>query len=157
MPRQKQSIETMKRHMSKEEIESRQKQENILRQLSSDKIRPPSWLNPKAKKIFKDIARELAGLDLLANVDNYTLAVLADAFEKYINATQQLDGQDLMVEYTNKAGATNTIENPLVRTQIKYAELIKKYSGEFGLSIAARLKLISNHSNEDGDDFDNDF
>lgn len=147
-----------KAHKTKKEIEERKNSEEKLKELPKDKIRPPTWLNTQSKKIFKSIVKELAAVDLLANIDVFPLAVLADAFEKYIRVTTMLDEADIMVKFTNKSGATNTVENPLVRTQIKYAELIKKYSNEFGLTVASRLKVISVNSNSGpGDDFDDDF
>lgn len=147
----------MTKHLTSDEIQQRQEQENKLKELARDKIRPPTWMNKNAKKIFRQIVIDLEGIDLLANADVMPLAILADAFDKYIIITKELDESSLIVEYTNKAGATNIVENPLVRTQHKYAELIKKYSNEFGLTVAARLKLIHVNSTDDGDEFDDDF
>lgn len=43
---------------------------------------------------------------------------------------------------------TNVIENPLIKTQLKYAEMMKKYSSEYGLTPAARLKIVQNNTPE---------
>ena len=137
-----------KSHLTKEEIDIRKQQEEELKKLNSDKVKPPTWLSKVAKKIFKDIASELQTIELLKNIDNYGLAVLSDAISKYIECTIQMHNEELMIEYTNKNGNTNVIENPLIRTQIKYAEVVRKYSSDFGLSPAARLKIIQQNTPE---------
>jgi len=109
-------------------------------------------LGKEAKKVFKKIVMELEVIGLLCNVDIYTLAVLADAIEKYIMCVISLHGEELTVEYTNKAGFANYIENPIIKTQLKYAELIRKYSSDFGLSPVARLKIIHSSAEEMSDD-----
>ena len=117
-------------------------QEEQLNNLNSDKVKPPPWLGKDAKSIFKKIVKELDEIQLLVNVDIYGLAVLADAIEKFKFCTIALHGEELSVEYTNKAGFANYIENPMVKTQQKYAEMIRKYSADFGLSPVARLKIV---------------
>lgn len=141
-----------KAHLTKEEIRIRKKQEEQLNNLRTDKIKPPTWLGKEAKKIFKKIVLELEVIGLLCNVDIYTLAVLADGIEKYIMCVISLHGEELSVEYTNKAGFTNYIENPVIKTQLKYAELIRKYSSDFGLSPVARLKIMHSTAEEMSDD-----
>ena len=131
-----------KAHLTKEEIKLRKMQEEQLNNLNSDKVRPPTWLGKDAKSIFKRIVKELDEIQLLVNVDIYGLAVLSDAIEKFKFCTIALHGEELSVEYTNKAGFANYIENPMVKTQQKYAEMIRKYSADFGLSPVARLKIV---------------
>lgn len=149
-----------KAHLTKEEIRLRKKQEEQLKSLRTDKIKPPTWLGKDAKKVFKKIVLELDVIGLLCNVDIYALAVLADAIEKYIMCVMSLHGEDLTVEYTNKAGFANYIENPIIKTQLKYAELIRKYSSDFGLSPVARLKIVHSSAEKMSDeemDFESDF
>lgn len=147
-------------HLTKEEIEARQKKEEELKKLGTDKIRPPKWLGKEAKKIFKDIVTELEPLGLLANVDIHTLAVLADCMSKYIECTIKLHTEELIQSFTNKYEEEYHTENPIVRTQLKYAEMVKKYASEFGLTPSARLKIINQNTpglDEEEQDFDEDF
>lgn len=162
-----QSVKTMKKHLTKEEIEEREEQEEKLKVLPSDKIRPPTWLDKMGKKIFKDIVVNLEPIEILANVDTYNISILADAMSKYIVATKQLEedinavhdsSNGLLVLHVNKSGASNWVENPLIRIQVKYSEMVKKYSSVIGLNPASRLKIISINSSEGEDDeFDKDF
>ncbi len=141
-----------KAHLTKAEIRERKKQEEQLNKLRSDKIKAPSWLGKDAKKIFKKIVEELQEIGLLCNVDVHGLTVLADSIEKFKYCTISLLGEDLTMEYTNKAGFANMIENPMVKTQLKYAEMIRKYSADFGLSPVARLKIVQSSMPEMDDD-----
>lgn len=131
-----------KHHLSKKEITERKKQEEELSKLKSDKIKPPKWLGKEAKRVFKKITLEMQVINLLVNVDIYGLAVLSDAIEKFMMCTISLHGEEMSVEYTNKAGFANYIENPIIKTQQKYAEMIRKYSSDYGLSPVARLKIM---------------
>ena len=149
-----------KSHLTKEEIETRRQAEDELRKLKKDKIKPPTWLDKKGKSIFKDIVNELAQIDLLANIDNYNLAVLADSMQRYIECTQRLHTDDYVIITTNKKGQEYHSENPLVRTQLKYAEAVRKISSDYGLTPAARLKIMQQNAPELGDDekeFNEDF
>lgn len=91
-----------KSHLSKAEIEKRQAAEEEIKKLNSNKIKPLKWLGKDAKKIFKDIAKELEVIDLLANVDVYALSILSDCMEKYIKCTVALHAEGMTTEYTNK-------------------------------------------------------
>jgi P27 family predicted phage terminase small subunit len=142
MTKLRQNVETLKKHLTNEEKEIRLKQEEFLRQLPSDKIKPPGWLKPKAKKIFKEIVNDLEPLGILANLDVMNLAVLADAFEKYIEATIALNTSTLTTFETNKNGSTKEVKNVYQLIQRDYAEVIKKFSADFGLNPASRQKLI---------------
>ena len=110
-----------KSHLTNEEIEKRQEQEEKLKRLPKDKIRPPTWLSKDGKSIFKKIVKELDAVDILANIDNYNLAILANSLEKYIEC--------------------------------------KKLGAEFGLSPAARLKIIqeAEELDEEEKEFNEDF
>ncbi len=88
------------------------------------------------------------------------MTILSDALEKYKYATISLHGENLNTEYTNKAGFKNVVENPMIKTQLKYAELIKKYAVDFGLTPAARLKIIQQSMPDidfEEEDFNEDF
>lgn len=138
----RQKTETLKKHITKEEKELRSKQEEILSQLPNDKIKPPTWLSKRSKKIFKEIVNELNVTQILANLDVHDLSVLSDAFDKYIEATIALNTGTLTVMETNKNGSTKEVPSPYIRIQNGYAEIIKKFSVEFGLTPASRQRLI---------------
>lgn len=136
-----------KSHLTKAEIERRQENEKQLEKLDSTKLRPPKWLGVVAKKIFKDIVKEMKALDILVNVDVYGLAIISDSMEKYIKCTVTLHSEEMKVITITKYGEKE-IENPTVGTQRKYAETFNKYAANYGLSPASRLKIISQNMPE---------
>lgn len=127
-----------KAHLTKKQIEERTKNEP---KFGADKIRCPTWLDKIAKKEWNRIVKELKAAELMTNVDVTALAVYCDTYSKYIDATEQLSKEDLTYVYTNKSGAKNVVEHPLVRIAKGYAELMKKYAVEFGLTPASRAKI----------------
>lgn len=146
-----------KSHLTKEEIEKRQDQESILTNLRTNKIKPPKWLGKTAKKIFKEIANELEVIELLSNVDVYALAITSDAMEKYIECTVVLHVEEPKLEVATNRGI-NIIENPTIKTQMKYATLYKQYASELGLTPAARLKIVNKYiADDDDDEFESEF
>lgn len=136
-----------KSHLTKDEIEKRIENEKQLEKLNSDKIRPPKWLGKDAKKIFKDIVKEMKVLDILVNVDIYGLAILADAMEKYIRCTVTLHAEEMKILTVTKHGE-KMIENPTIGTQRKYSEIFNKFAANFGLTPVARLKIVNQNMPE---------
>jgi len=160
MGRKRQSVKQLQRkgktHLTKTEIEKRKAEEEEIKKLKSE-FHAPSHMKGHARKIFNYIKNNLSDLELLANVDKYGLCILAESIAKYIEISERLRDEDYLVEHTNKKGYTNTHVNPLVRIQNNYADQIKRYSSEFGLTPAARLKIISVNTKESIDEFENDF
>ena len=126
--------------LTKAEIEARQQAEEQFKP-NTDNIKPPIWLDAVGKKEWNRVAKELEELNILTNVDIAALGMYCDAYSKYQLATEKINKEGMFIEYTNKAGATNMIEHPAVKAQVKYADLIKKLCSEFGLTPSARAKI----------------
>jgi len=160
MGRKRQSVKQLeekgKTHLTKAEIEKRKNEENELKKLNFN-FQAPSHMEGKARDIFNYIKRNLAELELLASVDKYNLCILSESIASYISITEELKDENFIIEYTNKKGFTNSIPNPKIQIQHKYAEQIRRFSSEFGLTPAARLKIISVNMKEKVDEFENDF
>jgi len=133
-------IDGNKNRLTKAEIEARKSAEERLRP-KDDKVKPPSWLSKEAKKVFKQIAKELEHTKLITNVDIHALALWCDAYVDYINCTRIIEEEGLMVEYTNKAAETNKVAHPLMTKKKQLAEQMRALASEFGLTPAARAKL----------------
>ncbi|MFA7174935.1 MAG: phage terminase small subunit P27 family [Kiritimatiellia bacterium] len=131
-----------KSHMSNAEIEARKIAEARLRP-GSDRVSPPKWLSNEAKKEFRRIVKEFdtVNADLFTNVDVDMLAAYCDAYIEYQRCTEIIAHEGLMVEYTNKAGAENTVPHPLLAKKKQLFEQMKACASEFGLTPSARAKL----------------
>ncbi len=116
----------------------------------------PSGLSQAAKNEWRRVAKELHSLGLLSKIDRAALAVYCDSYEKWIRATEILDREGLTMEYENKAGAVNVIARPEVNIATKYAQLVKSFCAEFGLTPSSRCRLLLPKDKE-ADQFEEDF
>lgn len=140
-PTQLHLLEGNKSHLTKAEIDKRQKAEESMT-FKSDAIKAPSWLNDDAKKIFRKLVRDFESTELLVNVDVYALAFFCDSYSDYIRFTQIILKEGDQLEHTNKAGETNKVPHPLLTKKKQAFEQCMKVMGEFGLSPSSRTKII---------------
>ncbi len=116
----------------------------------------PSSLSQAAKNEWRRIAKELHDIGLLTVVDRAALAVYCDAYDKWLSATEILDSKGLTYEYVNKAGAVNVVARPEVNIATKYAQIIKSFCSEFGLTPSSRCRLVL-PKDQEVDEFEDDF
>jgi P27 family predicted phage terminase small subunit len=128
------------KHLTKKEIQERKEAEERIKP-KADKVKPPTWLSKEAKKVFKQLAKELQEVGLITNVDVHALALYCDAYVNYIECTRIIEEEGLMVEYTNKAAETNKVPHPLLTKKKHLHEQMKALANEFGLTPAARAKI----------------
>ena len=81
MARPCKSIQAQSRHNTKEEIEARMEQESKLRGMA-DKVKPPSYLNKRQKKIFKYIVSELEASGIVGNLDVFILSTCSITIDR---------------------------------------------------------------------------
>ena len=142
-----------KKHFTKEEKQAREEKEKLLiKNNRIDKIKPPLWLCSKGKKIFKEISKELIELKIINNLDVNALSMYCDYLVKIIEINKEIEQEGETIEYTNKFGATNIIENSKLKIKNKYFEIINKLSRELGLTPSSRSSftcapIIENEKN----------
>lgn len=151
MAGQRQPIELVvakgKKHLTKAEIAERQRSEV---KAAADKVTAPSYLTPTQKKTFKKLAKELQNIELISNLDVDSLARFTIAQEKYIEVTQLLNQQQIMIEkeYLNQDGdVVRQLEvNPeverLALLQDRYFKQCRQGAADFGLTISSRCRLV---------------
>ncbi len=128
--------------LTKAEIESRRIQEEALKP-NTDKLKYPNWLtNPVARREYNAISKELQQINLMTNLDVNTLVSYCLAYALYIKASEELQSQPLLIEKQLASGSTQLVENPLVKTQLKYSNEMKALAATMGLSITSRMKLV---------------
>ncbi|MED1801793.1 phage terminase small subunit P27 family [Brevibacillus porteri] len=126
--------------LTKKEIEHRQEAEERLKP-KKNRVKPPSWLDKVAKSEFTRLAKELAELDLVTNVDVNALATYCDAYSDYVQCTKIIQEEGLVVEHTNKAGETNSVPHPLLTKKKQLHDQMRSLAIEFGLTPSARAGL----------------
>lgn len=140
-PRKK--VDNMKGQISNEAKEIRYKQEELLSELPSDKIKPQPWLNTRGKKIFNDIKKSLEGTSILANIDVFGLSIVANEMDKYIESQlniQAAGSNTVMEEQRN--GSTKEIKSVHLQIQKEASEVFSKLGTKYGLDPQSRQKII---------------
>ncbi|NFF21927.1 phage terminase small subunit P27 family [Clostridium botulinum] len=157
MARPKKMLNVQEGHLTKEQQIEKKLQEEII-QTGTEQLKPPKWLRDKtAKKEFKRLVEQFKTIGIISNLDLNNLGAYCNAYSFYLESTTLLNKEPLTIEYTNKAGATNIIENPLIKIQLKYSDEMKKYSSLLGLTIDSRLKMATIKLNETKKEIASDF
>lgn len=139
-PRQK--VDTLKKNLTKEEKEIRYKQEDLLAEIPSDKIKPQPWLNTRGKKIFNDIKKCLEGTSILANIDVFGLSIVANEMDKYIEAQLNLQASGTTVIEEQRNGTTKEVKSVHLQIQKEASEVFSKLGTKYGLDPQSRQKII---------------
>lgn len=135
-------LEAQKGHLTKEQQEEKKMQEENINVGAEQLKRAPVWLRDNvAKKEWKRLLVQFDELGFLTNLDYNNLGAYCNAYSYYVESTEKMKSESLTVTYVNKRGQANTVENPLIRIQLKYSEEMKKYSSLLGLTIDSRLKF----------------
>ncbi|MDY7224652.1 phage terminase small subunit P27 family [Halalkalibacterium halodurans] len=103
---------------------------------------------PTASKI-----REYLG-DLYQESDEELIKLYIETHQFYRRLQREIKKHDLMYEYTNKAGATNLVKNPLSIELTKTVQTLNNLLKSLGLTPAQRKKLMGKNGVDDDDDFD---
>lgn len=158
MARPKKMLNTQEGHLTKQQQEEKKIQEEIIKIGIEQLNKPPTWLRDNvAKKEWRRLVEQFKLLGVISNLDLNNLGAYCNAYSSYLETTKLLKGQPLTIEYTNKGGATNIIENPLIKIQLKYSDEMKRYSSLLGLTIDSRLKMATIKLTETKKDIVKDF
>ena len=84
---------------------------------------------------------ELTNLGLVTNIDLESFAMLCQSWGEYVEAVKRISKRGKYYTYTNKAGAENEVERPVVKVAHRAYERYKSMCVEFGLTAAARSRI----------------
>lgn len=133
MARPRQPIDLLlykgKKNLTKQEIEERQSQEV---KASSDKVKPPSYLDKDLKKEFKQLSNELVQIGIMSNLDVDALARFLIAKKMYLSVTNNLLELDPLDEKYSI----------LLINQDKLFKQCRQSASDLGLTISSRCKLV---------------
>ena len=144
-----------KKHFTKAEIEARKNAEVVA---PSDKVKPPSYLTASQKKKFRELAKELLEIKLIANIDCDALARLLIAQEQYLEVTEQIRKTPLMeqvpvydeIENAGKkervqVGTRQVVSGERERLMIIQDRCMKQCrqgASDFGMTVSSRCRLV---------------
>lgn len=132
------------RHWTKDEVERRKAAAQKLKRKEPVKLKMPVWLDDEARQVWRKTLKDMAGFEILDNVDVNTLAVYCDAVARYKEATLKIREHGYVT--TNDNGTENV--SPYVKTAQSYARLILQYADKLGLSPHSRARLAKKIAEE---------
>lgn len=100
-------------------------------------------MDQETKKHYSKIKRQMKKIGTYKPEYEAAMRVLAEAMRDYDRAKEQFEeeGGEYMVEYTNKAGATNYVKNPLYVVMDDLRKNIITYCRELGLTPTGYKKI----------------
>lgn len=96
------------------------------------------------KQYKNDIIKKMKSIGSYNDAFLHVVNILAKSLKDFEDAQEQFEesGRELVIEYTNKNGSTNTVKNPVYLSIEKLRNDILVYSRELGLTPAG-LKRIN--------------
>ncbi len=114
----------------------------------------PAYFDKPAKDVWLKTTRTLQDLKMLAEVDYEMLAAFCfqtSIMERCAKKLAKPNG--LIVVFTNKYGAKNSVANPLIKIYNDALSNVNRLAQQFGFSPSARTRITA-PTKEDGDGFD---
>ncbi len=102
---------------------------------------PPSWINKEGKQIWKQLFPQLKRIGILTSIDINSFEALCYYYGEWREGIREIKKNGKYYLYTNKAGATNEIERPIVKITQKAFENYKSMCTEFGLTASSRTRI----------------
>ena len=130
--------------------------------LTSDPAAPPcpTWLDFDARLIWKEQVKELMCLKMLRRVDQIALACLCDSVANLKSGIRRLlklkaqlrnQGKDPDDALLSKTPGGAVIQSPLLAIINREKVNVQRFASEFGMTPAARARLLSNDFGAAGD------
>jgi len=101
----------------------------------------PDYISEDAQNYYLGIASKLHKLNLINDVDQTALVLLAEAYDDYRKAKQYIDEHGDIYSVTNLAGELLWKKHPKSQIMTDSWSRVRKMLSEFGLTPSARAKL----------------
>ena len=100
----------------KQEIERATEAEKFLNNFDGEEvIIPPFLKTEQEKEVYMFLVNELLKINLFTNIDSIQLGMWVQLYSKYLETVELLENEPLLVDYTNKGGNENKVENPALK------------------------------------------
>ncbi|MCT4543496.1 MAG: phage terminase small subunit P27 family [Vallitalea sp.] len=130
-------VEMTSKHLTKQEIAERKKEEEKLKGNDDKVYKPPSHLSKEEKKLYKFLVKELRESSILCNLDITILETTVDAIVNMQKCKQKINELGIVV----KKGNGDIVKNPACTAYKDYNSIFNKCLQELGLSPSARARL----------------
>ena len=106
----------------------------------------PDHLDDRARKEWRRIVPILQRMKVLTEADGYSLANLCQTYSTLVTAQEKLSEAGILY----KAPSGYIMQSPLLAVVNQCVETITRLSREFGLTPAARSRIIAQTDDDDG-------
>jgi P27 family predicted phage terminase small subunit len=104
----------------------------------------PAWLDKEGKAAWKHLEPILSRMRVLTEADGLALAMLCETWSRYRRATEMLAKDGDTYEVFGKDGQVVQINrSPYSSMQLELAMHVRRMLQEFGLTPAARSRIVS--------------
>lgn len=127
------------RHTSAAEKEQRKTEEKkAYGSRETFEVMPADLKDETARKEWTRITKVLSNMDIIGDVDYYSLIGYCNAWSVYLEATNKMKGEPLVLETEHGCKA-----NPIIAVQDRAAKQLRDFATKAGLSLDTRLKYAA--------------
>lgn len=112
-------------------------------------LKPPSFLPSAAKREWKRVVMQLAGLGLISDLDVMALAAYCNAYSTWLDAIKKIKETGMLVRSPNGY----PMPSPYVKIQRDAQAEMMGWLKEFGMTPAARTRVSGGSEEEEDDPF----
>jgi P27 family predicted phage terminase small subunit len=121
-------------------------------------VKPPSWLDTMAKKIFRSKAEQLIALNVLTVLDIDLLALYAQSYSLIVEALGQIKKEGKFnTLYNDEGQIIGFVENPYMKVYRDNFDKVQKLASHFGFSPATRKSIMAMADKKENKDDFSDF
>ncbi len=108
----------------------------------------PKWLEPEAKKEWRRLAKKMEAMGVLTEVDMAAFAGYCQSYARWKEAEERITDRGLVIR--TPSGYPQQV--PYISIAQQYLRLMNQFAEQFGLTPAARSRIIAGSENTDPTD-----
>ena len=108
----------------------------------------PAWLEPEAKKEWRRLAKQMEAIGILTEIDRAAFAGYCQAYARWKEAEEFISQHGTIVR--TPSGYWQQV--PQVSIAQTYLKVMNKFAEQFGLTPAARSRIIAGNSQTKAED-----
>lgn len=108
----------------------------------------PKFLQGEARKQYQRIAKKLARIGLMTELDDMALSMLCQGWQEYLEATDQVKKSGILLKSPNGF----PVLNPYLTVANQAIKKIRALLAEFGMTPGSRSRIHTAATTEESDD-----
>ena len=103
----------------------------------------PKWLDAEAKKEWRRLAKQMEAMGILTEVDMAAFAGYCQAYARWKQAEERITDRGLVM----RTPSVYAQQVPYISIAQQYLRLMNQFAEQFGLTPAARSRIIAGNDN----------